>query len=171
MINLDKERLYQDLKEKYFQKHKKSAKFFKRAKQSQVQGGSHNVRLNAPFPFYDVRCLNSQITDIDGNSYVDFWQGHFANILGHNPKIIRESMQDLFKNGEGMVTGFPGQHQLHLAELINQQTGAERIRFTTSGTLASMYSIMLSKESQASVKAWRSWNLPVFPAISIHLSL
>jgi len=145
MIKLDKERLYQDLKAKYIQKHKKSEEFFRRAEHYQVRGGSHNLRLNAPFPFYDVRCQGSKVTDVDGNSYVDFWQGHFANIMGHNPKIIREALQDFFQNGEGLVTGFPGQYQIQLAELIIQQTGADRIRFTTSGTLASMYSIMLSK--------------------------
>jgi len=145
MIKLDKERLYQDLKEKYIRKHKKSEAFFRQAKQRQVRGGSHNLRLNVPFPFYDVRCQGSRVTDVDGNSYVDFWQGHFANVLGHNPKFIREALHDYLQNGEGLVTGFPGQYQIQLAELITQQTGAERIRFTTSGTLASMYSIILSK--------------------------
>ena len=145
MIKLDKKRLLQDLQEKYIQKHKESEKFFRQAKQHQIRGGSHNLRLHAPFPFYDARCQGSQVIDVDGNSYVDFWQGHYANILGHNPKIIREALRDYFQNGAGLVTGFPGQYQIQLASIITQQTGAERIRFTTAGTLASMYSIMLSK--------------------------
>jgi len=145
MIKLDKERLYLDLKNTYMQKHKKSKEFFKHANQFLVYGGSHNLRLNDPFPFYDVRCQGPLVTTVDGDSYIDFWQGHFANILGHNPKFIREALQEFLQNGEGFVTGFPGQYQTQLAELISRQTGAEKIRFTTSGTLAAMYSIMLAK--------------------------
>ncbi len=145
IIKLDKERLYSDLKDTYMQKHKKSKEFYKHANQIQVYGGSHNLRLNDPFPFYDARCQGPLVTTIDGNSYIDFWQGHFANILGHNPLIIREALQDFLQNGEGLVTGFPGQYQTRLAELITRQTGAEKIRFTTSGTLAAMSAIMLAK--------------------------
>lgn len=144
-IKLDKERLYLDLKRTYMKKHKKSKEFFKRAHQFQVYGGSHNLRLNDPFPFYDVRCQGPMVTTLDGHSYVDFWQGHFANILGHNPLNITEALQEFLQNGEGLVTGFPGQYQIRLAELLSRQTGAEKIRFTTSGTLASMSSIMLAK--------------------------
>ena len=144
-IELDKKRLYQDLCEVYTQKHKKSEEFFKHAKHYQIHGGSHNLRLNSPFPFYDVSCLDSKVTDVDGNTYIDFWQGHYANILGHNPEIINEALQVFFKNRRGLVTGFPGQYQAQLAELIIKQTGFDKIRFTTSGTLSSMYSIMLSK--------------------------
>jgi glutamate-1-semialdehyde 2,1-aminomutase len=110
-----------------------------------VGGGSHNLRLFAPFPFYDERASGATITDIDGNSYIDFWQGHFANILGHNPRPVLERLRQCFQDGEGLITGFPGVHQGKLARLIVEQVGAERIRFTTSGTLATMYAIMLAR--------------------------
>lgn len=145
MIKLNKERLYSDLKDAYMLKHKKSKAFFRHANHFQVYGGSHNLRLHDPFPFYDVRCSGPQVTTVDGHKYIDFWQGHFANILGHNSVIIREALLDFLQNGEGLVTGFPGQYQSRLAELLTRQTGAEKIRFTTSGTLAAMYSIMLAK--------------------------
>ncbi len=145
MIKINKKKLFQELTEKYIQKHRKSEEAFKRANQFQIRGGSHTLRLFAPFPFYDVRCKGSRVADIDGNEYIDFWQGHYANILGHNPDVIIKPLQDFFQNGEGLITGFPGQLQVLLAELIIRQTGLDRIRFTTSGTLASMYSILLAK--------------------------
>lgn len=145
MVELDKERLYADLKETYEKNHPKSRAFFERARKSLVRGGSHNLRLIDPFPFYDVSSRGAEVTDMDGLTYIDFWQGHFANILGHNPGIVRRALEDLFKSGLGLETGFPGSQQAELAEIILQQTGAEKIRFTTSGTLASMYCIILSK--------------------------
>jgi glutamate-1-semialdehyde 2,1-aminomutase len=76
---------------------------------------------------------------------VDFWQGHFGNILGHNPRVVVDALLDCFQQGQGLSTGFPGCYQQELAELILRQIGADKIRFTTSGTLSTMYAIMLAK--------------------------
>jgi len=142
---MDKQILIAELIETYRKKHPKSEDHFKQASRYQVLGGSHNLRLFGPFPFYDVQCKGSRVVDIDGNTYVDFWQGHFANILGHNPKIVLDALVDYFKKNSGLTTGFPGSLQKDLAELILRQVGAEKIRFTTSGTLASMYAVMLAR--------------------------
>ena len=144
-MNIDKKKLLNDLIENYKKKHKKSTKFFKEASQVQIKGGSHNLRLFTPFPFYDLQGSGSKITDIDGNTYIDFWQGHFGNILGHNPKVVTDALLDYFQKGQGLSTGFPGIFQKELAELILTQVGADKIRFTTSGALATMYAIMLAK--------------------------
>ena len=110
-----------------------------------IAGGSHNLRLFNPFPFGDVQCSGSIVWDADGNIYVDFWQGHFANVLGHNPMVVIKALQDYFQKSQGLTTGFPGRYQGELAELILRQIGADKIRFTTSGTLATMYAVMLAK--------------------------
>lgn len=145
MNQIDKNRLFKDLIKDFLQKRKKSKKFYQKADLYLVQGGSHNLRLGKPFPFYDRHARGALVTDLDGNKYIDFWQGHFANILGHNPLFITEALKEYFGSGQGLVTGFPGQLQKDLAKLILESLNAEKIRFTTSGTLASMYSIMLSK--------------------------
>jgi glutamate-1-semialdehyde 2,1-aminomutase len=142
---MDKEALLNNLILNYRQTHKKSESFYQRSLQNQIGGGSHNLRLFSPFPFYDDHCSGSTVTDIDGNTYVDFWQGHFANILGHNPPIVIEALIDLFGRVQGLTTGFPGCLQYELAEIILSRMNADKIRFTTSGTLATMYAIMLAK--------------------------
>lgn len=144
-MNMNKKSIMNKLIEHYMQSHKKSEALFKESSQYLIRGGSHNLRLFAPFPFYDVFCSGSKVTDIDRNTYIDFWQGHFANILGHNPKIVLDTLLEYLQKGEGLATGFPGIYQKELAELILKRIDADKIRFTTSGTLASMYAIMLSK--------------------------
>ncbi len=142
---MDKKRLIDELMSNYRLRHKKSEDVFKKASRYLINGGSHNLRLFSPFPFYDVQCSGSKVWDADGNIYVDFWQGHFANILGHNPQVVVKALQDYFQKNQGLTTGFPGYHQMELAELILNQIGTDKIRFTTSGTLATMYAVMLSK--------------------------
>lgn len=141
----DQRVLLQELLDTYTARHKKSGDFYRSAAQFQTMGGSHNLRLFFPFPFYDARCLGSKVIDIDGNTFIDFWQGHFANILGHNPEVVLEALRGAFEKGEGLLTGFPGVLQSSLAQKILERTSADKIRFTTSGTLATMYAIMLSK--------------------------
>lgn len=142
---IDKRHLLNVLRERYRKRHPLSAEYFRRAAKFLIDGGSHTLRLFRPFPFYDTEARGSKVKDLDGYTYVDFWQGHFSNILGHNPpEIISELNQSLRKN-QGLITGFPGIYQEELAELILQRVPGECIRFTTSGSLASMYAIMLAK--------------------------
>jgi glutamate-1-semialdehyde 2,1-aminomutase len=158
---MDKKKIFDGLVESYKQTHRKSEARFEKASQHQIRGGSHNLRLFAPFPFYDVKCSGSRVTDIDGNTYIDFWQGHFANVLGHNPQPVCDALAPYFQRGQGLVTGFPGTYQNELAELLLGRINQEKIRFTTSGTLASMYAIMLARaftQRDLVMKAGGGWH-------------
>jgi len=142
---MNRKKFIKEIIKDYSSKNKNSKQIFNQASQYQIRGGSHNLRLFPPFPLYADKCKGSKIWDADGNVYIDFWQGHFANVLGHNPNVVSDKLQDLFKKGQGLETGFPEQSQRKLAELLLSRVKADKIRFTTSGTLASMYAVMLSK--------------------------
>ncbi|HNS06247.1 MAG TPA: hypothetical protein PKH53_09600, partial [Candidatus Saccharicenans sp.] len=66
----------------YEKKTVKSRLMFKRATKVMVRGGSHSLRLWKPYPFFPVSAHGSTVTDLDGQTYVDYWQGHYANLLG-----------------------------------------------------------------------------------------
>jgi glutamate-1-semialdehyde 2,1-aminomutase len=110
-----------------------------------VDGGSHGVRLNLPFPVRIESAAGAYIHDVDGHEILDFWQGHFANILGNDPDAITAPLAAAFASGEGLQLGQAEPLQIEAAELLCARLGAERIRFTTTGTLATMYAIMLAK--------------------------
>jgi len=78
---------------------------------------------------------------------LDFWQGHYANILGHNPEVVADALSGALALGKGLQTGHLGELQAEVAEILTQRTGAERVRFTTSGSLSSMYAMMLALAS------------------------
>lgn len=142
---MNKKGLWNHLVSEYEKSRPKSRAHFERATKFLIRGGSHTLRLFEPFPFYDVRCAGSSVEDLDGFRYVDFWQGHYTNILGHNPEAVTAALRDLFAAGQGLQTGFPSHRQVELAEEICRRTGAERVRLTSSGALATLYSVMLSR--------------------------
>ena len=130
----------------YRDKTRKSLEIYRRAEKVMVKGGSHTLRLWRPYPFFIAAAGGPEVQDADGNSYIDYWQGHYANILGHNPEVIREELGDEIRKG-ALQTGFEAQSQIDLAETILHQLGYKgyKVRFTTSGTLATMYAVMLAK--------------------------
>jgi glutamate-1-semialdehyde 2,1-aminomutase len=122
-----------------------SARLNKRALARMIDGGSHTIRLTRPFPPRIAAAKGAYVTDEDGHRILDFWQGHFANILGHNPPLVTETLERSFGGGFGLQTGFTDRLQVEAAETLCRLTNAERVRFTTSGSLATMYSVLLAR--------------------------
>ena len=141
----DHSKLLNDLGAQYERYAPRSAELSQRAKQSMVDGGSHSVRLMQPFPPRICSARGAWVCDEDGHSILDFWQGHYANILGHNPEIITSALTQALGEHSGLQTGFTDQLQIETAEILCRQTGADQARLTTSGTLATMYAIMLAR--------------------------
>ena len=141
----DYTQLMAKLSDDYVDHSPKSAALNEVAERYLVDGGSHALRLIQPFPPRIVSAQGAWLTDEDGHRILDFWQGHFANLLGHNPPIVTSALAKAFENGFGLQTGFTDRLQVEVAEIICRQTGTERVRFTTSGSLATMYAILLAR--------------------------
>jgi len=141
----DHTRLLAELGAAYARHAPRSAALNERAKNSLVDSGSHALRLVQPFPPRVVAAKGAWLKDEDGHDILDFWQGHYANILGHNSDVVTLALARAFEAGSGLQTGFTDRLQVETAEILCQQVGAERVRFTTSGTLATMYAILLSR--------------------------
>jgi glutamate-1-semialdehyde 2,1-aminomutase len=137
--------LLAELAESYAQYAPKSGAIQQQALAYLVDGGSHTLRLRKPFPPRVVSAKGAWVTDEDGHQILDFWQGHLVNILGHNPEVLTSALARAFADGSGLQTGFTDRLQVEAAEILCRQTGMERVRFTTSGTLATMYAILLAR--------------------------
>ncbi|QXD16144.1 aminotransferase class III-fold pyridoxal phosphate-dependent enzyme [Rhodocaloribacter litoris] len=110
-----------------------------------VDGVSHGLRYVEPFPPCLTAARGAWVEDEDGHRILDFWQGHYANLLGHNPPVVTEVLARAFAGGYGLQTGLIDRAQAEAADLLCRRTGAERVRFTTSGTLATMAALMLAR--------------------------
>lgn len=137
--------LWAELTDAYRRHFPRSEMIQQEALRYMVDGGSHSLRLIQPFPPRIVAAQGAWLQDEDNHRILDFWQGHLANILGHNPEIVTSALAANLEQGSGLQTGFTDRLQVEAAEILCRQTGAERVRFTTSGTLATMYAIMLAR--------------------------
>ena len=66
-------------------------------------------------------------------------------MLGNNPGSCTELLAEAFATGFGLQTGHTDRLQVEVAELLCDRLHADKVRFTTSGSLATMYAIMLAR--------------------------
>jgi glutamate-1-semialdehyde 2,1-aminomutase len=145
MKRRDHDRLLADLSDAYALYSPASGALNERAKRSLVDGASHEGRLMPPFPVRIVAARGAWLKDEDGHDILDFWQGHFANLLGHNPEVVTATLAGAFGKRVGLQTGFTDRVQAEAAEILCRQTSAEQVRFTTSGSLATMWATLLAR--------------------------
>jgi len=141
------EKLVSLLEARYRKKTRKSLILYREAQKVLVRGGSHSIRLFSPYPFFMASAGGPYVRDLDGNDFIDYWQGHYANVLGHNPDVLKAEFRRFDPERGSLHTGFEGESQVRLAELIMSRLGYKdhKIRFTTSGALAAMSAVMLAQ--------------------------
>jgi glutamate-1-semialdehyde 2,1-aminomutase len=121
-----------------------SASLASKAKQLLPSGIAHDSRNFDPYPIYVKRALGPVKWDVDNNKYVDYFGGHGALILGHNHPQVTAAAHVALDNG----THFGACHEREIkwAELITQLVpSAERVRFTSSGTEATLMALRLAR--------------------------
>ncbi|MFX0179361.1 MAG: aspartate aminotransferase family protein [Candidatus Hodarchaeota archaeon] len=127
----------------------KSKELWQKALKALPGGISHNIRtfgldLIGSFPLFINSANGPYLRDIDGNEYIDCWNGHFAMILGHNPPEIQQALKKYIEYGWHFGTNT--EYQVELAEtIIKGNIGIEKMRFCVSGTEATMYASRLAR--------------------------
>lgn len=121
-----------------------SKKMYDRAVKVLTGGISRNTIFRHPHPFYVSNANGSYITDIDGNTRIDFANNMASLIHGHShPEIIKAVTKQLQK-GTAFTMG--SEIEISFAELLNHRTASfEKIRFMNSGTEAVMTMIKASR--------------------------
>ncbi|MPZ70414.1 MAG: glutamate-1-semialdehyde 2,1-aminomutase [Actinobacteria bacterium] len=95
-------------------------------------------------PFFVRSASGAEITDVDGNSYVDFVQSWGALLFGHaHPRIVEAVTAAASK---GTSFGTPSELEVELARLVvGMVPGIEKVRFVSSGTEAAMTGVRLAR--------------------------
>ncbi|HEY1133225.1 MAG TPA: glutamate-1-semialdehyde 2,1-aminomutase [Nocardioides sp.] len=124
----------------------RSADLFARA--SAVTPGGVNSPVRAfgavgGTPRFIASAQGAWLTDVDGNEYVDLVGSWGPMLLGHaHPEVIAAVQSAVAR---GTSYGTPTEPEVLLAEEIVARTPVERVRFTSSGTEATMSAIRLAR--------------------------
>jgi len=133
-----------DYIKEYKRKTRKSSNLFSKSLKLHVNGVSHNIRYYAPYPFVVKSASGKNLIDIDSNKYTDYWMGHWSLILGHAPSKVKEPLRKQIE--KGWMYGTVNEQTILLSELISKAVPvAEKIRYVTSGTEATMYAVRLAR--------------------------
>lgn len=107
-------------------------------------GITHDSRYLEPYGPYVARAKGPRKWDVDGNEYVDYFGGHGALLLGHSHPAIVAAVHEQIERG----THFGASHETEIrwAEWIMKLVPtAERVRFTSSGTEATLMALRLAR--------------------------
>ncbi len=107
-------------------------------------GVTHELRRLEPFPVCVDHAAGAWKWDVDGHRLIDYWAGHGALLLGHgHPAVVAAVQEQVSK-----ATHPGASHELEIewVERIRQLIPcAERVRFTASGTEATLMALRLAR--------------------------
>lgn len=95
-------------------------------------------------PLYIERAKGARITDVDGNTYLDYVNSWGASILGHAHPAILDAIQSAAAKGTSYGAPHPGEILL-AEEVLSRVPGLQRVRFVNSGTEATLAAIRLAR--------------------------
>ena len=107
-------------------------------------GIAHDSRYLKPYALYIEHAAGPHKWDVDGNRYVDYFGGHGALLLGHCDPEVTSAVNDAMAAG----TQFGANHPREVAwaqQVIQMVPSAERVRFTSSGTEATLMALRLAR--------------------------
>ncbi len=119
---------------------------FERARQSLAGGVSASTRVNKALghPMYFDRAEGCRLWDLDGKDYIDLCCSHGATLLGHGDRRVRAAIEKVMDRGA--PCSYENELHAELAELLCKTIPCcERVRFTGSGTEATMHTIRLAR--------------------------
>ncbi len=107
-------------------------------------GITHDARQLDPYGVYIARAQGPRKWDVDGNAYVDFFGGHGALLLGHRDPKVAAAVAEAFDSGTQFGASHPA--EIAWARAVKRLVpAAEKIRFTSSGTEATLMALRIAR--------------------------
>jgi glutamate-1-semialdehyde 2,1-aminomutase len=95
-------------------------------------------------PIFIARAQGAELTDVDGNTYVDWVSSWGPLIAGHAEPSVVQAVTEAARRGTSY--GAPTEGEVEIAaEIVRRIPSADMVRMTSSGTEASMSAIRLAR--------------------------
>ena len=125
----------------------RSAALFDQARALIPGGVNSPVRAFASVgttPIFVERAHGSRVTDVDGNTYLDYIGSWGPMLFGHSPDFLLEDLAQAAARGTSY--GLPAPGEVEMARLISAAyPAAEMVRMVNSGTEATMSAIRVAR--------------------------
>ena len=121
----------------------RSAELYERAEKAMPFGVTSSFQAGDPYPIYLERGSGSTVTDIDGNSYIDFHNGFGTMAVGHSHPAVRAAIEKAAATGTHFAA--TTEAGVLVAEELKRRFGIDKVRFTNSGTEATMDAVRLAR--------------------------
>jgi glutamate-1-semialdehyde 2,1-aminomutase len=132
------------LLEAYLARTPRSRELFERATASMPGGSTRTTVYTAPYPPYVAAGEGLVVRDVDGNTYRDFLGNYTSLILGHAHPAVVAAVEAQVRRGSAFAA--PTETEIELAEELRRRLpSVERVRFTSSGTEATMFAIRAAR--------------------------
>jgi len=129
---------------RYLARTSRSAALAQQAHGALAGGIVSDTRHFEPYGIYVDRAEGVYKWDVDDNRYLDFFGGHGANMLGHSHPVLIEAVTRAVRRGVQFAANQP--LEVELARLVLRHLpAAERVRFTGSGTEATLLALRLAR--------------------------
>jgi glutamate-1-semialdehyde 2,1-aminomutase len=119
---------------------------YQRACEYLAGGVTASTRLNRALghPLLIDRADGCHIWDLDGREYIDLCCSHGATLLGHGDPSVRQAVERVL--ARGAACSYENELHTELARLLCATVPCcERVRFTGSGTEATMHCLRLAR--------------------------
>jgi glutamate-1-semialdehyde 2,1-aminomutase len=124
-----------------------SQQWYERARRSLVEGANSPSRGSAVFkpgPVVVDRGSASHVWDVDGNEYVDFMMSFGALIHGHAHPVLSKAVEAAMAEGSHFASCTPAETEA-AERFCRMVPTAEAVRFTNSGSEATMLALRLAR--------------------------
>ncbi len=130
--------------ERYAEAFPRSQELHRQAKTIFPNGVTHDSRHLEPFPIYIDHARGSRKWDVDGHELIDYWAGHGALLLGHShPAVVAAVQRQMDRCTH---PGACHEEEIAWGSLVQRLLpSAERVRFTSSGTEATLMALRLAR--------------------------
>ena len=133
-----------NIEKKYFELHPGSPERHDKARNIFPDGVTHDGRRLDPFQIYATKGSGAYKWDVDGNKLIDYWTGHGSMILGHSHPEIVSAIQNQIELGTHLSAN--SDLEIEWGSLVKKLIpSAEKVRFHSSGTEATMMAIRMAR--------------------------
>src|SRR5947209_11418336 len=119
---------------------------YQKAQRYLAGGVSSSTRVNRAIghPLLIDRAEGCRIWDLDGREYIDLCCSHGATLLGHGDPRVRRAVEQVM--ARGAACSYENELHTELARLLCETIPCyERVRFTGSGSEATMHCLRLAR--------------------------